>query len=237
MQPRLMRSRNEVIISGVCGGLAEYFGIDPVIVRLIFVLVTLTSGLGLLVYPILWLVMPKAGAPVGSAQQLFPQDPEEWRRRAHALGEEAAQFGQHVSREVREVLLREQPQQAQSRTAAPPRTYEEEPPPPHAYNFDPLTGQPIRPSSPSTGQTVNLGFDPTLAPTNLPPTEISAQFLPPPAPTPVAPAARRQRSWRWLGIVLVAFGALILADQFGIDLDILFPIMMIGGGLMLLRRR
>src|SRR6187431_1182854 len=62
MQPRLTRSRTEVIIAGVCGGLAEYFAIDPVIVRLIFVLVTLTSGIGLLVYPILWMVMPRAGA-------------------------------------------------------------------------------------------------------------------------------------------------------------------------------
>src|SRR5215510_3873125 len=113
MQPRLMRSRTEVIIAGVCGGLAEYFAIDPVIVRLIFVLATLTSGIGLLVYPILWLVMPKAGAPTGSAQQFFPQDPEEWRRRAHMLGEEAAQVGQQIGREVREVLLREQAPQAQ----------------------------------------------------------------------------------------------------------------------------
>ena len=86
MQPRLMRSRTEVIIAGVCGGLAEYFAIDPVIVRLIFVLVTLTSGIGLLVYPILWMVMPRAGAAASGAQ-LFPHDAEEWRRRAQAFGE------------------------------------------------------------------------------------------------------------------------------------------------------
>ncbi len=103
MQPRLMRSRTEVIIAGVCGGLAEYFAIDPVIVRLIFVLVTLTSGIGLLVYPILWMVMPKAGATAGGAQ-LFPHDADEWRRRAQAFGEEASQVGQQFSREVREVL-------------------------------------------------------------------------------------------------------------------------------------
>ncbi|HWQ15261.1 MAG TPA: PspC domain-containing protein, partial [Roseiflexaceae bacterium] len=60
MQPQLTRSRSEVVIAGVCGGLAEYFHIDPVIVRLVFVLVTLTSGLGLIVYPVLWMVMPKA---------------------------------------------------------------------------------------------------------------------------------------------------------------------------------
>ena len=103
MQPRLTRSRTEVIIAGVCGGLAEYFAIDPVIVRLIFVLVTLTSGIGLLIYPILWMVMPRAGATAAGAQ-LFPHDADEWRRRAQAFGEEASQVGQQFSREVREVL-------------------------------------------------------------------------------------------------------------------------------------
>jgi phage shock protein C len=72
---------------------------------------------------------------------------------------------------------------------------------------------------------------------NLPPSEVNSQFQQPAAYPPPAPAATRRKSWRWLGIVLVAFGALILADQFGIDMDILFPILMIGGGLMLLRRR
>jgi phage shock protein C len=57
MQSRLMRSRTEVIIAGVCGGLAEYFGLDPVIVRLIFVLVTLTTGIGVIVYPLICIVL------------------------------------------------------------------------------------------------------------------------------------------------------------------------------------
>lgn len=67
MQPRLRRSATESMVAGVCGGLAEYFNIDPVIVRLIFVVVTLTSGLGLPAYLILWVVMPRA--PSTGAQQ------------------------------------------------------------------------------------------------------------------------------------------------------------------------
>ena len=146
MQPRLMRSRTEVIIAGVCGGLAEYFAIDPVIVRLIFVLVTLTSGIGLLVYPILWMVMPRAGAAASGAQ-LFPHDAEEWRRRAQAFGEEASQVGQQFSREVREVLRHGQSaSSSQSRSAAPPH-YADAPPPPDAYNFDPQTGLPVTPGA------------------------------------------------------------------------------------------
>ena len=67
MQSRLTRSTTETMIAGVCGGLADYFNIDPVIVRLIFVLVTLTSCLGIPVYFVLWIIIPKAGA--GAARQ------------------------------------------------------------------------------------------------------------------------------------------------------------------------
>lgn len=59
---RLMRSRTERMIAGVCGGLAEYFHMDPTIVRVIFVLAALVNGMGLIVYLVLWLVMPEAPA-------------------------------------------------------------------------------------------------------------------------------------------------------------------------------
>jgi phage shock protein C len=48
------------MIAGVCGGLAEYFGIDPVIPRIIFVILVLPGGLpGLVPYLILWVVLPE----------------------------------------------------------------------------------------------------------------------------------------------------------------------------------
>jgi phage shock protein C len=60
MTKRLYRSRTNRMIAGVCGGLAEYFNIDPVIVRLIALLLLLPGGLpGLLPYFILWVVVPK----------------------------------------------------------------------------------------------------------------------------------------------------------------------------------
>ncbi len=58
MERRLYRSRTEKMIAGVCGGIAEYFNIDPTIVRLIWVLITLLGGAGVLLYIILWIVMP-----------------------------------------------------------------------------------------------------------------------------------------------------------------------------------
>ena len=58
-EKRLMRSTNERMFAGVAGGLAEYFSIDPTLVRLIFVILALAGGPGLLAYLILWLVMPE----------------------------------------------------------------------------------------------------------------------------------------------------------------------------------
>jgi phage shock protein C len=55
---RLYRSRKERMIAGVCGGLANYFNIDPTWVRLIFVLLFFAGGAALLAYVILWLIVP-----------------------------------------------------------------------------------------------------------------------------------------------------------------------------------
>ena len=56
---RLYRSKTDTMIGGVCAGLANYLNIDPTIVRLVFVLMLLLGGHGLLVYLILWLVIPQ----------------------------------------------------------------------------------------------------------------------------------------------------------------------------------
>jgi len=59
MKERLFRSRKERVIGGVCGGIAEYFGIDPIIVRIIFIVLAIGKGLGLLAYIILWIAVPE----------------------------------------------------------------------------------------------------------------------------------------------------------------------------------
>lgn len=58
---RLTRSSRDRMIAGVCGGLADYFGIDAAIIRILFVVLTLISlgGGGLLVYLALWVILPK----------------------------------------------------------------------------------------------------------------------------------------------------------------------------------
>jgi len=56
---RLFRSKSNRIIAGVCGGVGEYFGIDPTVVRLLWVLFTFLGGSGILAYIICWIVIPE----------------------------------------------------------------------------------------------------------------------------------------------------------------------------------
>ena len=57
---KLYRSNTDRKLCGVCGGFAEYFDLDPTIIRLIFVFLTLFGGGGLLIYLICALVIPKS---------------------------------------------------------------------------------------------------------------------------------------------------------------------------------
>jgi len=58
----LLRSRRNSIIAGVCGGLAEWLGWSPTVVRILYVVVSILSAAfpGIIVYIILWILMPKA---------------------------------------------------------------------------------------------------------------------------------------------------------------------------------
>ena len=75
---RLMRSREERVFGGVAGGLGAYFGVDPVIVRLVFAVLALAGGAGILAYIIAWIVIPEApeggvpaGEPTGSSTPML----------------------------------------------------------------------------------------------------------------------------------------------------------------------
>jgi phage shock protein C len=57
---KLYRSRKERMIAGVCGGLAEFFGMDPTWIRLMFIILFFLGGCTLLIYVIMWLIVPLA---------------------------------------------------------------------------------------------------------------------------------------------------------------------------------
>ncbi len=59
MAKRLLRSHENRMLAGICGGISEYFNIDPTIVRLIWVAFSLAYGTGLFVYLIAWIIIPE----------------------------------------------------------------------------------------------------------------------------------------------------------------------------------
>ena len=65
---RLFRSEKDSMIAGICGGLSEYFNVDSSLVRLIFILISFTGGSGLLIYIVLWVIIPRNSS--------FEQKPE-----------------------------------------------------------------------------------------------------------------------------------------------------------------
>ena len=56
---RLYRSAKDKILGGVCGGVADYFNIDPTIVRILWILFSLIYGSGILAYIIAWIIIPR----------------------------------------------------------------------------------------------------------------------------------------------------------------------------------
>jgi phage shock protein C len=63
---RLMRSSTDKKIAGVCGGLADYFDLDPTLVRVLWLLLLFFAGTGLLAYIILWIALPIAPARIAA---------------------------------------------------------------------------------------------------------------------------------------------------------------------------
>jgi phage shock protein PspC (stress-responsive transcriptional regulator) len=101
MKPKLTRSHTDQMIGGVCGGLGKYLGIDPTFVRLFFVLLAFAgNGIGVLVYLLLWIILPVEG-------QTRPASFEENVR----LGsEEVAERARHMGDDFRNMVQNPHPQ-------------------------------------------------------------------------------------------------------------------------------
>ncbi|MBK9715793.1 MAG: PspC domain-containing protein [Kouleothrix sp.] len=168
---RLIRSRTDKIIAGVAGGIGQYLAIDPVIVRLAFVALCFT-GVGVLLYPVLWLIMPIEDGQRATPNQVF----DEMRQQAQRVGDE-----------VREVFV------SSRRT-----------------RYDPMTGQPVDPESEIPINNVN------------------------PGEAPADPQARRNRL---LGLILLGVGAFILLSMIPGFGKVVFPVLLIGAGILVLRRQ
>ena len=88
MEKRLYRSRTDRMIGGVCGGLGAYFGVDPTLIRLVFVLLLVFGGSGFLLYLILWIVLPEEGRTYASPEEAARAGTQEIASRAKQFGED-----------------------------------------------------------------------------------------------------------------------------------------------------
>jgi phage shock protein C len=84
---RIRRSRNERMIAGVAGGLATYFNIDPLLVRLGFALLAFFNGFGILLYLILWLLLPNEDSVAVDSRAQVRESVDEMRTAAESAAQ------------------------------------------------------------------------------------------------------------------------------------------------------
>lgn len=70
---KLIRTRTNRMLAGVCSGLGSYFGIDPNLVRLVLAILTLFGGTGIILYLAGWLLIPEEGESTSIAEGLINQ--------------------------------------------------------------------------------------------------------------------------------------------------------------------
>lgn len=82
---KLYRSTSNKVIAGICGGLGDYFNIDPAILRVVFVLITIFGGGGILIYLVLWVVMPQEGKTMKAGEDYIKDNVEEIKTRSKEI--------------------------------------------------------------------------------------------------------------------------------------------------------
>ena len=67
----MRRSRSERVIAGVCGGIGRYLGVDPMLLRIAFIVLALANGLGVIAYVVAWVAIPeeRPGQPLAAAPE------------------------------------------------------------------------------------------------------------------------------------------------------------------------
>jgi phage shock protein C len=82
------RDKSKGIIAGVCAGLAEYFGVSPLLLRLIFVLLAFSGGPAVAVYIILWIILPEKAALSAPHRNTVRDNVQDIGSQARSLGQE-----------------------------------------------------------------------------------------------------------------------------------------------------
>ena len=89
MESKLYRSDVDRVFGGVCGGLAEYFKVDPLVVRIAFMLFAMLDGIGLVLYLVLWLLVPSEVSVDLKQESVVRENVSEIKQQAASLGQSA----------------------------------------------------------------------------------------------------------------------------------------------------
>ncbi len=96
---KLYRSRTNKMIAGVCGGLGEYFDFDPLIFRILFLILIFGGGFGFLIYIILAIIIPNE--PINKETNTTPNDPGEFKDKINSIAEQIKQNTQDLAKEIK----------------------------------------------------------------------------------------------------------------------------------------
>lgn len=100
---RLTRDRDERMIGGVCSGIAKHFDLDPTLVRVVFVILSFVSGIGIIAYVVLWLLLPAGDRGDTATRQVMRDNVDEMAERAR-LAAAAAQAAAEAARQAADQL-------------------------------------------------------------------------------------------------------------------------------------
>lgn len=229
---RLYKSSTDKAIFGVCGGIAEYFGIDSLIVRLVLVLFTLAFGAGLLFYIIAALIMPKR--PEDGGPQVYPQPPEPGAYNAGGTTYVNRASAEPMPQEVtRSAVPQEEPADPVSKAWAKEReTQEGRGAAAGAPKVEPKTESPKQEAPQPSAEEPQAKRSYQAYETYQQPRQSAQQY------SRQAPAGR-DHTRTVLGIILMLIGAFVLVKVFlpRFDTRILFAIcMLVAGGLLIAKK-
>jgi phage shock protein C len=234
---RLYRSRSEKMIAGVCGGLGEYFDVDPVLIRLLFVVTALISGVGLLAYIILWIVVPMQGNEDAPREQALRGEVEDLYRTvreridpgstaAGATGAATAGTGAWTDPSTSTTSAEGRVGEERSSGETEARVGEERSPAEGRVQEESAVGEARAvPPPPPSG--------PHAPPFDVPPSDrLAAETV------AVEAASRRRRRQHGAGAILIVLGVLFLAQNLGllwwVQARFFWPLILVGVGAWLL---
>lgn len=219
---RLYRSRSEKMIAGVSGGLGEYFDVDPVLIRLLFVVTSFISGAGILAYIILWIVVPREDDAAVRMEDRLRRDFDDisgrvrehiepwsvpWGGPARSPGASApadVRAATASATEAHEPEVDPAADTASSPAGERPDTDSTDDPQPRSAASEP---EATRPPEADSAPDVTPG----------PETAWRYQSQPADFGAPVAPPVdRRRRRQHWAGAILIVIGLLVLGNNLGL---------------------